>query len=290
MWTKAVPKIFSNLLLFNGGPMANGLYWGAGWTKDTPAMLINCALLLTAVEKMGYYAVGSGRNAYPMASSTNFVSGYDMPTFSMPGLFVTYRNLMTNGGIAALPYPCIFTGPGTFVDEKAVFGGMAMESGSEASACFNYFFKDLGKRGVDEVFGKLWNTFTENNEKVLLRLVDLDKGYTKSVHLSGSKGDASEWRPVCIRDQTRKFPYLCAGAEGDWGLYTVDGRAAIGAVTGGFFDTQRGREAGAAICEALSLVPPRLPPLMLNGRDAELRVPPNGLPRQCGIPTPLELS
>ena len=67
-------------------------------------------------------------------TATNFIWGYNLPDTSMPGIFGIYRNLIINGGLAAVPHPTLYVGKGTFIDRDAVFGGGGVEGAGSTAA------------------------------------------------------------------------------------------------------------------------------------------------------------
>jgi hypothetical protein len=155
----------------------------------------------------------------------------------MPGTFGVYRNLITNGGLAAVPHPTIFVGRGTFIGRTAVFGGGVVEGSGLSqhdAPTYNYFFADLDG-SVDAVFGSLWLKLRgmavnkSVNGPAVLTLIDLRNnqtagtvGMVKRINLA-ARATITNWTRFDLAavqaSPTRKFPYLCGGVADKWGLF-----------------------------------------------------------------------
>merc|ERR1712003_92993 len=154
---KSVPKIVANALTYNLGPI-NGVFYGNGWSKGSPAMLINCAFLASLAGDSANGSVDPAKGfgdptvpsndltAFPdcscqagdtqnenangdvggaglcMFSSTSFQSFYTNPGFSYPNLQVVLYNFITDGVVPPNPPPNVFIGSGTFIDKHATLG------------------------------------------------------------------------------------------------------------------------------------------------------------------------
>eukprot|EP00808_Paulinella_micropora_P014984 g853.t1 len=301
---KQIPKIIANLLTYNIGTVISGLFYGPGWSKDVPPFLINCAFLTDYHDAttFGTVPVGNGLAQSLQVASTNFIWGYNLPDTAMPGTFGVYRNLITNGGLTAVPHPNIFIGHGTFMDSATVFGGGSVEGSgvvSQDAPTYNYFFSDLAG-SVDEVFGNLWYNVvavTVTNSQygpASLQLIDLDAGVKKQINLA-SASTIQNWTRFGLsklkNSTNRKYPYLCGGSSDAWGLFldnTTLQQPVISYVLGGLFDSDVGRAVGNEICRVLSWLPPRLPPIDSTGKSQNFLIKQReGQPPACGVPTVL---
>jgi hypothetical protein len=286
-WVRAVPKLFSGLLLFRTGPSANGLWWGAGWTKSSPAWLLGCCLLGDPSPSAVPLPAGAFAAQAPLYSSTNFISGYNHPlgggrSATMAGLHPVYHNLILRGGLATLPYPCVFSGEGTFVDAASVFADNGIEGASDQGQAFNYFFAGLGAP-VDRVFGGLWLRGGGGGGGAMqsdLRLVDLDAARVKTVGLAAPRVVKADWKAVALPPPTRKYPFVC-GDDGR-ALAGRDGAAAVGFVVGPLFDAGAGRAVLDGLCALLAKIPPRMP----SSPPQDLGAAP-GSPPACFVATDL---
>jgi hypothetical protein len=293
---RAIPKFFANILLFNNRYSNNGLWWGAGWTKSSPSHLINCCLL-----SLGR----STGNPSLEHTSTSWTSGYNFPTY-VPSLWIVYHNLITNGSIATLGFPTLFSGEGTFVDVNTVYGPSGNEGFCNSSAdgthtVLNYYFASLGLgRSITDVFSQdVWfknaqglklacgsasNPFMYIND---LNLIDLDNNTLTVVDLVGKRGTAGTFATpigVAFPPQTRKFPYFCGDDISDsFGLFMQNDRAVVSSVVGSLFDSNQGREVGNSICKNLSRMVGRLGP---NPLQATTYSNP-GAPPGCNVCTTL---
>merc|ERR1711957_386172 len=202
----------------------------------------------------------------------------------MTGIIGVYHNLILKGGLAAVPHPTLFMGSGTFIDKTSVFGGSVLEGTGQDkhdAPTYNYFFHL--HESVDSIFGNLFRRLEPRNHPghdlhldrtdngpTVLQLIDIKKQKVKRIHLMKNKV-LQDWTGIHIRDRYLKFPFVCGGAKDSWGMRQSAGTnwtekdLAISFVIGGLFESAEGRKIGDHICEALSLVVPRLPPSNLDG-------------------------
>ena len=296
---RAIPKFFANVLLFNNRYCDNGLWWGAGWTKSSPSHLINCCLL----------SLGRSTGSQPSAhTSTSWMSGYNFPTY-VPSLWIVYHNLITNGSIATLGFPTLFSGEGTFVDVKTVYGpsgneGFCNDKVSGQHTVLNYYFASLRLPLFDVFSPDVWfknaqlanlmctrdpsvssntNPFTFIND---LNLIDLDNNQLTVVDLVGKRGIAGAFAApidVTFPPQTRKFPYFCGDTSDSYGLFMQSGRAVVSVVVGSLFDSTQGKAIGDSICKNLSRMVGRLGPNPLQATTYSNA----GAPPGCNVCTTL---
>jgi hypothetical protein len=233
------------------------------------------------------YPQGNNLIGGSMFTSTTAISGYNHPGTTMPSTYIAYHNLITNGGIATLPYSCLFSGQGTFIDANAVYGDFGVESYTEITACLNYWFYDLG-RPLEQVFSpSIWTTTraaTSNSNDVgaYLRQIDLDQNRAQSIDLNAC-AVVKPWASIVAPSPTRKYPYMC-GEDGRLLRDGNDGNVVVSYVIGPLFDSEQGQAVGDDIATALSLILPRLNPDPYQPLGPDW---PAGIPSGCTIETPL---
>eukprot|EP00927_Polykrikos_kofoidii_P074766 TRINITY_DN7079_c0_g1_i2.p1 TRINITY_DN7079_c0_g1~~TRINITY_DN7079_c0_g1_i2.p1 ORF type:complete len:1404 (-),score=206.72 TRINITY_DN7079_c0_g1_i2:68-4234(-) len=299
-----VPKMIANLLLWNTGPEISALWYGAGWMKQVPPMFINCAFLSDSDgDTRASASLPQGRSsvAGSLISATNFVWGYRLPNAAMVGTLGVYHNLILNGGLAAVPSPTLFTGKGTFIDQRSVLGGSPTEGAGSVvgdAPAFNYFFDNLAG-SVDAIFGDLWTQidYPGDHESgavpAVLQLIDMTANRLKRIRMNTNEV-LTQWADVEVGDRYIKFPYLCGDQQDGWGLRRASpswpSELTISIVIGGLFESTIGQKVGDEVCKALSLTLPRLPPSDLNGNPADFLVVDSGgtsVTANCNIPTHL---
>lgn len=313
-----VPKIFSGILTFNLGT-SNGLWGGAGWTKQHPPMLLNCCFLETSHRTMA--AAGdstmamdgptTSRASYPAWGSTFWADSTNTDNdTTFPNLYVVKHNFLTNGSLSLSSNVSVFTGDKTWFDARTTVlstRGAEYVQAAGATLAVAVFDFDFSKvfAGVFDHQGQMnpasspWNRLQIFNYKDMsywrcqIGTNSDETSFSKAILTQLGSFKAPPQQDGVWPGRPTKYPFMCGGSKDGFGLLrTSDAEAplwsagvAINALTA-HFSTPRAQGVGDRVCRALSQTWSNLQSVDSNGATRPFVFPKSWqtVPEACSRP------